>query len=108
MGYYSQVALCVSEKVEIPEYLQTTMESIWFNLVSTSQGSRLYGCDCLKWYDSYQEIEYLERFMNSLNYEDYLFIRIGEKFDDTEYRGGFFDNPFEFRVERRFCYNVNP
>lgn len=84
------------------------MESCGFNLVSTSQGSRLYVCDYLKWYNSYPDIEYLERFMNSLNDEDYLFIRIGEEYDDTEYRGVFFDNPFELGVERRFCYNVNP
>lgn len=104
MGYYSQVALCVSEKVEIPEATRTIMDSIDFNQESTCNGSTLFIAQCLKWYDSFPEIRHLIEWMDSLDDEEYAFIRLGEDDGDTEYRGDFTENHFALGIERRFCY----
>jgi len=105
MGYYSQVALCVSKKVEIPEATRTIMDSIDFNQKSTCNGSTLFIAQCLKWYDSSPEIRHLIKWMDSLDDEEYTFIRIGENWDDIERRGGYYDNPFMLGIVREFSYD---
>ena len=108
MGYYSDVALCVSEKVEIPEATRSIMESIGFDPVATCAGCRLWIVESIKWYDSYPEIDHLNRWRRSLKDEDYRLLMIGEDVHDYEEYGDFFDNPFGLGIERRFCYDVNP
>ena len=48
----------------------------------------------VKWYKEFPEIQFIERFISTL--DDYEFIRIGEGEDDVEHYGGFEDsNVFE-------------
>ena len=108
MSYYSQVALCVSEKVEIPEETLLIMESIGFDCVGACEGSKLFIADQLKWYDSYPEITHLIELMDTMDQEDdsqYRFFRIGEDCDDTESRGAYYENPFNIGIERKFVYD---
>ena len=42
-----------------------------------------------RWYDEFDEIAFVEEFMDNLPHEDFLFIRIGEGYDDIETRGSF-------------------
>lgn len=46
----------------------------------------------------------MENLLQDLNEQDYLFIRIGESDDDTEYRGGFWENPFGMCLVRRITF----
>lgn len=108
MSYYSQVALCVSEKVEIPEKTRSLMKSIDFRLVGNCEGSRLFILDQIKWYDLYPEIAHLIEWMDTMDQEDddqYRFFRIGEDNDDTESRGAYYENPFNLGIERKFAYD---
>ena len=48
--------------------------------------------DWVKWYGSYPEVAWLERFMDWLDSKEledyYQFLRIGERFEDVDNRGG--------------------
>ena len=43
--------------------------------------------------------------MNDLEYEDYYFIRVGEDNDDTDVRGGFWENPFGMCLVRGIAFD---
>ena len=46
----------------------------------------------------------MENLPQDLDEQDYLFIRIGESDDDTEYRGGFWENPFNMCLNRSIVW----
>jgi hypothetical protein len=50
--------------------------------------------ESLKWYSEYEEVAFIENLLTDLDSKDYFFIRVGESDNDTEYRGGFQENPF--------------
>jgi hypothetical protein len=54
-------------------------------------------------------VAFFETFMDALEkndgHDDYRFIRLGEDDDDTEYRGGYTDNPFGMYIVR--CINFD-
>jgi len=54
----------------------------------------------IKWYDSYDEINAVEKALRGLDNDDYHFLRIGEDNDDTEEKGGYWDNPFDTYISR--------
>ncbi len=62
--------------------------------------AKVYLWNYVKWYDDFKEVNFLEELMQELNEQDYLFIRIGEDYDDTEVRGDFWDNPFALEINR--------
>ena len=62
--------------------------------------AKVYLWNYVKWYDDFKEVNFLEELMQELNEQDYLFIRIGEDYDDTEVRGDFWDNPFALELNR--------
>lgn len=66
--------LLVTRPVE--EIVQSDKSRIWF-LVS----------EHIKWYDSYDEVQQFERFLDELDPEDFKFVRIGEEYEDIEIKG---------------------
>lgn len=50
--------------------------------------------DWVKWYPEYEDVAFIENFLNKLNEEDkpYKFIRIGEDSEDTEIIENYADN----------------
>ena len=63
-------------------------------------GAEVYLWNYVKWYDDFKEVSFLEELMQELNEQDYLFIRIGEDYDDTEVQGYFWDSPFDLKLSR--------
>ena len=61
-------------------------------------GAEVYLWNYVKWYDDFKEVSFLEELMQELNEQDYLFIRTGEDYDDTEVQGYFWDNPFDLKL----------
>jgi len=59
----------------------------------------------LKWYLEYEDVAFFESLMNDLEYEDYYFIRVGEDNDDTDVRGGFWENPFGMCLVRGIAFD---
>jgi hypothetical protein len=61
--------------------------------------------ESLKWYSDYDDVGFIENLLNDLDSEDYLFIRVGESDDDTEYRGGFWENTFGMCLVRGIAFD---
>tara|TARA_R100001198_G_C5054431_1_gene108731 strand:+ start:107 stop:487 length:381 start_codon:yes stop_codon:yes gene_type:complete len=117
MGYRSEVVLVVGKEV-MPQFMVTMAKSpdarsLCFAEATRHEdyeekGNMLFAWDCIKWYDSYEEIRAIEDFLDWCDSEDvpsqdakgervsgdecYRFVRIGEEVEDIEERGsGFWD-----------------
>jgi hypothetical protein len=53
----------------------------------------------------YEDVSFFENLLQELDHEDYYFIRLGEENDDTEVRGGFWDNPFCMSLVRGIAFD---
>ena len=117
MGYRSEVILAVGPEV-MPQFMVTMAKSPEARALCFAEATRhedyeekgnmLFAWDCIKWYDSYEEIRAIEDFLDWCDSEDvpsqdakgervdgdecYRFVRIGEEVEDIEERGsGFWD-----------------
>jgi hypothetical protein len=115
MGYCSDVGLCLTKIGK--EVLEARVNALEAGNEKTSHIRRLLDkpngkredeesgaiawlWDSIKWYLDYDNVSFIENFLQDLDEEEYLFIRIGASDDDTEIRGGFFDNPFSMNLMR--------
>lgn len=106
MGYYSKVGLVLTKEANIK--LQKELEEIkgeeheLFNgwrdkfLTDEETGAVLYYWEAIKWY--YEECDWVNKFLDRTDSREYLFVRLGEDFDDLEEKGLFSDNPFDLRA----------
>ena len=116
MGYYSDVALCLTKngmdqlKTALAEAERNKPDSFAAikmligdepSKIDEGSGSVVFLWEGEKWDDEFDEIEFVEEFMDNLSHEDFLFIRIGEDYDDIEIRGSFCGTPFNISVERK-------
>ena len=115
MGYRSDVGLALSKAgmLRLQEKLNSLdKDSETFFSVSEllkyackhmkheETGAELYLWEYLKWYDNYSDVRFIEDLMNELEWEDFLFLRLGEDMNDNEEKGSFWDNPFELSILR--------
>ena len=117
MGYYSDVALCLSkagaEKLAaaIEARIGNTPDDFGSNVIKAliggepvrkdeDTGTVAFCWSGVKWYSDFEGVAFVENFMADLDDEDYYFIRIGEDYDDIEVIGGFWDNPLGIQVMR--------
>ncbi len=125
MGYYSEVGLCLNKaahaamlkklakqnketKKEVKELL--TYADKYIAHAKTEKESVLYHWEWVKWYSSYTEVKFIEEFLQTLGDDEevellYRFVRIGEDYDDIEFLGGYYDNPFEMDLGRSVYIN---
>ena len=106
MGYRSEVVLVVGKEV-MPQFMVTMAKSPEARALCFAEATRhedyeekgnmLFAWDCIKWYDSYEEIRAIEDFLDWCDSdidaaECFRFVRIGEEVEDIEERGsGFWD-----------------
>ena len=114
MGYYSDVLLVLSTQGIAK--LSTYTKSISKNNTNTylinhtekhlisSSGEELFYWKSVKWYEDFSEVQWIEKFINSLELNEYLFIRVGEFIDDVEELGTFYSNPFDVRFSRQIIF----
>ena len=103
MGYYSDAALALTgkgvdtldKKLAAPETSEETRKEVQ-DLLSQADHHWAWS----KWYSNFPEVAFVESLMDEMDEEDYRFIRIGEDYDDTEVRGGFWENPFDMELSR--------
>lgn len=78
-------------------------------IVRAPDGSELYFWDEIRWYEDspedYPEIKFFQDLFDELPPNQYLFIRIGEDFDDTVIRGSFYGNPFGMELSRHINFS---
>ena len=103
MGNYSDVAIAIrkrdakrlfDEVAKRPDedtvkwFVSNRMEEFNINDADPNpygvQVLRWYG---VKWYDEFEEVQYIMNFIRSLGYGNYEFMRIGEDVDDVEREG---------------------
>ena len=124
MGYRSEVILAVGPEV-MPQFMVTMAKSpearrMCFADADTMikdycdiEGAFLFRWDHIKWYDTFEEIEALQDFIQWCQSEQievdgkqvdadeyYRFVRIGEETDDNEVHGWGFD----IHIERSATY----
>lgn len=104
MGYRSEVKLVLSKNDELAK--RTDHWELWIsgkgagsllkNLeemfdVEHLENEVVFSANWLKWYPEYPDVAAIESYMDWLDNEDlsghYQFIRIGEEFNDIEFRG---------------------
>ncbi len=111
MGYRSCVGLCL--RAESVSALQSALKGLSPTLqddcaslfeacefTREDEGCRAWYWEGFKWYTQDRDIRFLEEHLASLDWGQYLFIRVGEELDDIEYHGGFWDNPFGMCLTR--------
>lgn len=124
MGYCSEVGLALTKKgvetmqgrLASPSIEPQTRERIreFFDHADKhardeESGHEAWYWDYLKWYDDdpahFPEVDFVEKLMAELDAADFRFIRIGEDYDDTEVRGGFWENPFDMELGRSISFS---
>jgi hypothetical protein len=73
-------ALYVSKFPDDSEWLFSCLEQY-------DDKATLYNFDFVKWYDTYPEVAFIEHFLNTIDREQYRFVRAGEEPEDTEEDG---------------------
>lgn len=117
MGYCSDVGLCLTiqgvKALEEAKLTSTTENAL--NLVSFpdvknkhESGAVAFFWASMKWYHIFEEVGFVNNFLATLDDEDYLFIRVGEDYDDVEVSGGFHENPFQMHTERQIIFAAGP
>ncbi len=59
----------------------------------------------VKWYDGYPEVDLFMNFLNEINDDDFVFIRVGESYDDIDRRGCYWDNAYGLDLETNIVTN---
>jgi hypothetical protein len=117
MGYRSEVGLCLAGSAQAKleasllklankkgagnasktKLIQTLFQEAILKKDKAS-GTTAYYWESIKWYDDYSDVSFVEAFLEKLNEDDYLFIRLGESDDDNEIKGDFWDNPLHMSM----------
>ena len=118
MGYYSDVALCLTKNgmdqlktalAEAEKNNHGNFAAIKMliggepNKIDEGSGSVVFLWEGEKWYDEFDEIAFVGEFMDNLPHEEFLFIRIGEDYDDIETHGSYQCNPQRVRITRKIA-----
>ena len=119
MGYYSDVALCLTKNGM--EQLKTALSEAERNnhrnfaaikmliggepsKTDEGSGSAVFLWEGKKWYAEFDEVAFVAKLTDSLPDQDFRFIRLGEDYDDIETRGSFCGKPFGMYVERKIAF----
>ena len=122
MGYRSEVCLVLTAEGEqqlrdriaaLPDSDETAikMRELLDNYPDTSwrdqeTGATIYHWESLKWYNTYMEVIFLDKFFADADSNDYLFFRIGEDDTDISVRGNYWDNPYAANIYRCIDYQL--
>ena len=108
MGYRSDAALVLSKEAAalLKKRLEAATPDQRYLLdnpdlyeVDSKTEEALWRWHVVKWYaETFAEVAFIDNFLKDLSDDDYLFIRLGENFDDIELRGDFWGNVFELGV----------
>lgn len=98
MGYYSNFRMLTTTEGRkvLEDYLKKCTAEKDFSFFSyldedktdKENGLSLFGCDDIKWYEDFPEVNNFINGMDYLKEKDipYSFVRIGEELDDVEYQ----------------------
>ena len=109
MEYHSEVALCLSRSAA--ERLGREAAALSFDdaslelllhpdaeLQDRQSGARFWHWEWVAWYQNRPGVEFIEKFLNGQDDDEYRFIRIGEDALDIEVRGILSGDPFSMAL----------
>ena len=111
MGYSSRVGICISQdaadfldakiKVLSPA-LKEEVARLFEDAAVKKQDddARAWYWDAFRWYSRDCDVAFLEDYLAELDWDQYLYIRVGEDLADIDYHGGLWDNPFGMCLTR--------
>jgi hypothetical protein len=120
MGYRSDVGLCLTNTGrkalearilaleagdEKTQHIRNLLHTAFYKMEDKETGAVAWFWESVKWYADYDDVSFIENFLQELDDNEYLFIRIGESEDDTEIRGIFWDNPFNMYLSREIIFD---
>ena len=111
MGYSSRIGICMSQDaaIQLEAKIKLLCQPLQEDLTSLFEGAdvikqddcaRAWYWDGFRWYSSDRDIAFLEAYLCELDWDQYLFIRVGEDLGDIDYHGGLWDNPFGMCLTR--------
>lgn len=119
MGYYSEAVLAFTAKgaetmrsmideQQLGMALRTRnfLEEANTHSIDSKSFAEFFHWDSVKWYQMFEEIACINSVMEELDDEDFLFIRIGEDFEDIEILGRYWENPFNLDVVRTVEFSL--
>ena len=119
MGYYSDVALCLTKngmdqlKSALVQAERNNPENFAAikmliagepSKIDEGSGSGVFLWEGEKLYAEFDEVAFVAKLTDSLPDQDFRFIRLGEDYDDIETRGSFCGKPFGMYVERKIAF----
>lgn len=124
MGYYSDVGLALTRDgvaflnqrlEEADAKIRTSVKELLAfantHLQDKETGAECWQWNTVKWYqydpEYFPDIDFLERQLTDMNEADYYFLRIGEKFDDIEQKGDYWENVFEMHLTRSIFFDCD-
>ena len=111
MGYYSDVALTLRKKnaLELIKQAKGNNAARPFmcmaQVVDQSEYVTFYW-EWVKWYDDYEEIQFITDFYSNL--DEYSFKRIGEDNSDIEEEWNGDDDNIAYKAEIARCFSIEP
>lgn len=95
MGYRSDLVIGIRKSVLAQDLINPTIPSIVKELSTASTDEAVYYfIEQWKWYESYPDIREIEAWFDSMDYEDFGAMRIGEDDNDIQTWG----SPYEFEI----------
>ena len=111
MGYSSRVGICIAQEAAalldakirmLSPVLKEEITSLFegADVRKQDDSARAWYWDGFRWYSSDSDIAFLEDYLSELDWDQYLYIRVGENLGDIDYHGGLWDNPFGMCLTR--------
>lgn len=99
--------------INLPHEASNVDLEAWVLCISISDAKAfgstvLYYWEWVKWYEDYTEVSIIENFMQSLEPDEYLLVRVGESYEDNAYEGGLLGNRFDLGLVRSVTLKSNP
>ena len=99
MGYRSDVAIGLSNEADVQ--LRLSDKKLAIQVLDDADDTNKYENHTnyflgdVKWYQGYQDVDQVMEFLDSLQHDEFGYMRIGENDDDIEIKG----DPYEYGIE---------
>lgn len=97
MGYTSTIVIAVKKEVLARDLIKPEIPSCLKEIghkINEQIGAAYWELDSWKWYSTYAEIQEIEKWFDSMEYEDFGAIRLGEDDNDSQTWG----SPYDFDI----------
>ena len=114
MGYRSDVAIALSKEAAalLKKRLEAAtaderylLDNADLHNVDKESGDELWRWHYVKFYEEFREVAFINSFLQELDPSNFMFIRVGETYDDIEINGDYWLNAFGLDVATTIVTN---